>query len=692
MKRNLTPVLILSCLALAACGGGSSSGTAAPSTASNPPSPPPPPPPPNEAPTLAVNAPASIPETALLIATISAADPDDDTLSFSVTGPDAGAFQVTEAGELVVATPLDFETPSDTDQDNRYSFTVMVDDGNGGTASEEITLAVDDVPRDGLIEIEYANDVNHRAVIQPSDFGDAGAIAWGTNKLMNRSADVAYIAPVSTMLSETHARLRMGDIALTLTVEPGVDYDLDGQGIGSSNTIAPQTVFVGRNRLGEHYLALSHTPVEWCLDRFANDTSFTALVGLNVTNFSALPNPLDLATLSPPAIMKRESENTFRLGGAANSFIDPNTMECQGLENDPQRLNRPVQLATNISGDFNGDGATDIVYTRALRSDFADFIFVSGSRGPVLGESGMFDMQSATPQSGEVVFLDVEQVTDDYGATNIAFGSVGDVTGDGWDDFFIGDSVPREHPIIEFSTFGPDYSIVSGAAIFTDPDGQVKLDELEFPDLIKISQFGNFTGIDPNGDLDGDGLNEVVFSVFSHDYAIEFNDPTRLSGDGTAVLFGADLQAAGNALVKLEYTMLPSVFLSPLVEKKERLRGLKIVGDLDGDLRDDAVTVSEHTLIIWPGSLIAQDLSQFTIDDPIPAEAAEILLPEMLTYERFRESQVSLLEDVDGDGLPELLVSYFRGSVPSGEYLIASRRIAAAHGTTAPLDLRDAFD
>jgi len=76
-----------------------------------------------------------------------AADPDNDPLSFSLAGGVDQALFIVDAlsGDLSFRTSPDFENPSDNDGDNRYLVDLQVDDGNGGSANLALTISVTNV-------------------------------------------------------------------------------------------------------------------------------------------------------------------------------------------------------------------------------------------------------------------------------------------------------------------------------------------------------------------------------------------------------------------------------------------------------------------------------------------------------------------------------------------------------------------
>ena len=71
---------------------------------------------------------------------VSASDDDGHTLTYSLSGTDAGSFRIGRiSGQIRTFASLNFETK------DSYAVTVTADDGNGGTASIDVTINVTDV-------------------------------------------------------------------------------------------------------------------------------------------------------------------------------------------------------------------------------------------------------------------------------------------------------------------------------------------------------------------------------------------------------------------------------------------------------------------------------------------------------------------------------------------------------------------
>lgn len=111
-----------------------------------------------------------------LVGTISATDPEEDALTFTITsGNDANAFDISNAGAITTLTALDFETTAS------YTLTVTISDGTnsievtasitvtdvaegtGGSGNEGVDLTIDGVTYtllDGIVA-DYGGDGTH---------------------------------------------------------------------------------------------------------------------------------------------------------------------------------------------------------------------------------------------------------------------------------------------------------------------------------------------------------------------------------------------------------------------------------------------------------------------------------------------------------------------------------------------------
>ncbi|WP_211209409.1 beta strand repeat-containing protein [Thiofilum flexile] len=93
----------------------------------------------------------SVDENQTAVTTVTATDANPtDTLTYTISGgADAALFAIdASTGVLTFITAPDFESPTDADMNNTYLVQVTVDDGNGGTDIQDLTITVANVDED----------------------------------------------------------------------------------------------------------------------------------------------------------------------------------------------------------------------------------------------------------------------------------------------------------------------------------------------------------------------------------------------------------------------------------------------------------------------------------------------------------------------------------------------------------------
>ncbi|MGE0383643.1 MAG: Ig-like domain-containing protein, partial [Gammaproteobacteria bacterium] len=99
----------------------------------------------NDAPAFTSAATANVAENSTGALALAAADVDlpAQTLTFSITGgADQALFQISGGNQLQFKAAPDFENPTDAGADNVYDVQLTVDDGNGGTAVQNVAITV----------------------------------------------------------------------------------------------------------------------------------------------------------------------------------------------------------------------------------------------------------------------------------------------------------------------------------------------------------------------------------------------------------------------------------------------------------------------------------------------------------------------------------------------------------------------
>ena len=132
------------------------------------------PPAPNAAPTITSASTASVAENSTgIIHTVTATDPEGDTLTYSLSGTDAQRFTIDAQGAIRFTSAPDYEAPVDTGGNNVYDLTVMASDGvNTASQALSITVTQDDESLDDDDFLDEANSLTitrHKGAKQDSN-------------------------------------------------------------------------------------------------------------------------------------------------------------------------------------------------------------------------------------------------------------------------------------------------------------------------------------------------------------------------------------------------------------------------------------------------------------------------------------------------------------------------------------------
>ncbi len=147
----------------------------------------------NEAASIEGSASITYPESGTTsVATYTATDPDDDGITWSIEGPDAARFSISEMGELSFNSSPDYEKARDANKDNVYEVTVTASDGNL-TVELDVKVTVTDVAETisitGPTTVRYVENgtaaVSTYAATDPNGAG----VTWDTT-----GADAARFA------------------------------------------------------------------------------------------------------------------------------------------------------------------------------------------------------------------------------------------------------------------------------------------------------------------------------------------------------------------------------------------------------------------------------------------------------------------------------------------------------------------
>ena len=191
--------------------------------------------------------------------TVSASDPDGDTLTYSISGNDVSQFTISTSGVVEFVNAPDFENPSDANTDNVYEITVTVSDGSlTDTANFMVTVTND-----------TSDDVT-------TDNYDGNLVMAGPIQ----SADICYVASISDMCSDAEFK--------TTTAQDGsfslsVDTDESDGIIKSENGFDPisnwqigvgEGAAIGQPITSQNFII---SPISTMLYLYDNNTDYETL-------------------------------------------------------------------------------------------------------------------------------------------------------------------------------------------------------------------------------------------------------------------------------------------------------------------------------------------------------------------------------------------------------------------------------
>ena len=133
-------LLLIGLISISACGGGGGGGGdsySAPEAPSN------------NAPTITnTTGNYSVPENQTSAFTVTASDPDGDSLTFSISGTDSSLFTISSSGVVTFNAAPDYENPSDSGTNNVYDLSASVSDGSLSTSKDFMVSVINDTSDD----------------------------------------------------------------------------------------------------------------------------------------------------------------------------------------------------------------------------------------------------------------------------------------------------------------------------------------------------------------------------------------------------------------------------------------------------------------------------------------------------------------------------------------------------------------
>jgi len=318
-------------------------------------------------------------------------------------------------------------------------------------------------------------------------------------------------------------------------------------------------------------------------------------------------------------------------------------------------------------GDVNNDGFDDLAITSFRYNDFSGYFFILfGKDGGWPVELNLNDPQSILDSGVDYIEVQpVENYLPEEGLYPVQLGThvtpLGDVNGDGIDDFSLSknyDGEDKDDSLENKNNYPGEVMIVFGREAENWTQRTLTLDELKADYAYSIYAEGRIHGLGYSvinaGDINGDGINELIISELRWRATPEVNDTSKIH-----ILFNANELTIGRVNINdipLSSTVDEGFYGITRVEiygdeSNRFFDELTSIGDFNNDgLQDFTFTSGENAFVIfgkntWSDRL---DISSMAVAEGIKITGLD---REPYTKRPFASG------DLNGDAISDLVIS-----------------------------------
>ena len=566
-----------------------------------------------------------------------ATDVDGDSLTYSLSGVDAGLFTINPTtGVVSFNNAPNFESPGSATDDNDYNIIVTASDG-ASDAERAVTITVTDVnegPVSSLLTdlsmLDGSNgfilngikisslsgtSVSSAGDVNGDGYDDLIIGAYGTNVGEINSAGETYVVyggPAGTVFSLARSTL---DGTNGFTVTGISQFDRSGYSVSSAGDVngdgyddliigSEEADPGGNERAGESYVvyggasapgtagvlalsALDGTNGFMLNGIDANDRSGVSVSSAGDVNGDGYDDLIIGARQADPGGNSNAGESYVVYGGAsapgtagvlALSALDgTNGFTLNGIDADDRS-----GVSVSSAGDINGDGYDDLIIG-ARRAD-------PGGNDRA-GESYVVYGGASAPGTGGVLALSALDGTngftlngiDERDDTGFSVSSAGDVNGDGYDDLIIGGRYGDPNGNYSGETY-----VVYGGASAPGAAGVLALSALDGTNGFILN------GIDARdragwsvssaGDINGDGYDDLIIGALR-----AYPGGNRYAGETYVIYGGASTPGTGGELELSALDGTNGFTLNGIDEADRSGTSVSSAGDVNGDGYDDLI-------------------------------------------------------------------------------------------------------
>ena len=339
----------------------------------------------NDAPVLPADAVVTVTENTSLVGTFSGNDPDGDTLTYSLTGADAGLFSINSAtGEVSFVLAPDAEAPRDANSDNVYEITVVATDNGTGmlSDSQNVSVTVTDIN-----EFDVGTSLDSNPILNEVDENAAIGTTVGLT-VEAIDSDATNNSVTYQLQDDDGGRFEIDPVTGVVTVAGNIDFETEGasrnitvRAESSDGSFTEQVFTVAVNDVNEAP-TVAITGIVLSIPEDADTTNGVSIADIVVTDDALGTNSLSLS--GSDAGVFEIVGNELRLRAGTNLDFESATQYDVNVEVNDATL---------------GTGADDIVSHRLNVSGVEDQGPVIGPAVPV-GLSGPSDGGSSAPSIG----------------------------------------------------------------------------------------------------------------------------------------------------------------------------------------------------------------------------------------------------------------------------------------------------
>ena len=276
---------------------------------------------------------------------VTASDDDSDTLTYSLSGTDAGSFRIGRiSGQIRTFDSLNFETK------NSYSVTVTADDDNGGTDSIDVTINVNDVNEAPVASPIGDRTLAHNVVSLEIDlstyFSDPDTNDTLSYSASSSNTGVATVGVNGTALTLT--AVSAGSATITVTAADRQAGDSDRLTVSQDFMVTVQPGIPGKpviltptNMIGGRGIELNWLPVDGADDY---EVEIFSTTGMSAHDPDVEGLIAEVTGLTPGAMY------SFRVR-ACNPSCVSSTSPLYSLWSDPRVHSAPTPTADGHQAD-----------------------------------------------------------------------------------------------------------------------------------------------------------------------------------------------------------------------------------------------------------------------------------------------------------------------------------------------------